>query len=50
MTEHKEVGLSINGAQSVRSEKRIIEFKNYFKQIIFKQKLGLYWQYAIYES
>ena len=33
MTEHKEVCLSINGAQSVRFEKRTIEFKNYFKQI-----------------
>ena len=33
MTEHKEVCLSINGAQSVRLEKGTIEFKNYFKQI-----------------
>ena len=33
LTEHKEVCLSINGAQSVRLEKRTIEFKNYFKQI-----------------
>ena len=32
-TEHKEVCLSINGAQSVRLEKGTIEFKNYFKQI-----------------
>ena len=31
--EHKEVCLSINGAQSVRFEKGTIEFKNYFKQI-----------------
>ena len=30
---HKEVCLSINGAQSVRLEKGTIEFKNYFKQI-----------------
>ena len=29
-TEHKKVCLSINGAESVRSEKRTIEFKNYF--------------------
>ena len=29
LTKHKEVCLSINGAQSVRT----IEFKNYFKQI-----------------
>ena len=30
LTEHKEVCLSINGAQSVRFEKGTIEFKNYF--------------------
>ena len=33
VTEHKEVCLSINGAQSVRLEKGTTEFKNYFKQI-----------------
>ena len=33
MTEHKEVCLSIKGAQSVRLEKGTIEFKNIFKQI-----------------
>ena len=33
LAEHKEVRLSINGAQSVRSEKGTIDFKNYFKQI-----------------
>ena len=33
LTEHKEVCLSINGAQYVRLEKGTIEFKNYFKQI-----------------
>ena len=33
LNEHKEVCLSINGAQSVRFEKGTIEFKNYFKQI-----------------
>ena len=32
-TEHKEICLSIDGAQSVRLEKRKIEFNNYFKQI-----------------
>ena len=32
-TKHKEVCLSINGAQSVRLEKGTIEFKNHFKQI-----------------
>ena len=33
LTEHKEVCLSINGAQSVKLEKGKIEFKNYFKQV-----------------
>ena len=33
LTEHKEVCLSINGAQSVKLEKGTIEFKNIFKQI-----------------
>ena len=33
LTNHKEVCLSINGAQSVRLEKETIEFKKYFKQI-----------------
>ena len=33
LTEHKEVCLSINRAQSVRFEKGTIEFKNYSKQI-----------------
>ena len=33
LTEHKNVCLSINGAQSVRLEKGTTEFKNYFKQI-----------------
>ena len=33
MTEHKEVCLSINGEQSIRLEKGIIDFKNCFKQI-----------------
>ena len=37
-TEHKEVCLSINGAQSVRLEKGTIEFKNHFKQIQFHLK------------
>ena len=34
LTEHKEVCLSIDGAQSARSEKGKIEFKKYFKQIL----------------
>ena len=33
LTEHKEVFLSINGAQSVRLGKRTNEFKSYLKQI-----------------
>ena len=33
LTEHKEICLSINGAQSVRLEKVATEFKNYFKQL-----------------
>ena len=33
LKEHKEVCLSINGAQSVRLEKGTIGFENYFKQI-----------------
>ena len=33
LTEHKEVCLTINGAQSVRFAKGAIAFKNYFKQI-----------------
>ena len=33
LTKHKKVCLSINSTQSIRLEKGIIEFKNYFKQI-----------------
>ena len=33
LTKHKQVCLSINGAQSVRLEKGRTEFKNYFKRI-----------------
>ena len=33
LTKHKEVSLSINGAQSVKLEKGTIEFKNAFKHI-----------------
>ena len=32
LTEHKEVCLSINGAQSTRLEKGTTKFKSYFKQ------------------
>ena len=31
LTNHKEIYLSINGAQSVKLEKGIIEFKNYLQ-------------------
>ena len=34
LNNHKEVRLSINGTQSVRLEKRTIQFKNYFKKNI----------------
>ena len=33
LIKHKENCLRINGKQSVKLEKRIIEFENYFKQI-----------------
>ena len=33
LTDHKNVCLGINGAQSVRLKKGTIEFRNYFKQI-----------------
>ena len=33
LIKHKEICLSINGKQSLKLEKEIIEFKNYFKQI-----------------
>ena len=38
LIKHKEDCLSINGQQSANSEKGIIEFKNYFKQlpVLFK--------------
>ena len=39
LTEQKELCLSINGAQSVRSEKGTIEFKSYFKQILVPFKI-----------
>ena len=37
-TEHEEVCLSINGAQTVRLQKGTIEFKTHFKQIQFHLK------------
>ena len=45
LKKHKEVCLSINGAQSVRLEKGRTEFKNYFKQIPVPLKI-----YADFES
>ena len=39
LTKHKEVCMSINGAQSVRLEKGTIKFKNYFKQIAVPFKI-----------
>ena len=39
LTKHKEVCLSINGAQSRRLEKGTIEFKKYFKQILVPFKI-----------
>ena len=41
LTKHKEVCLSINGAQSIRLENGTIKFKNYFKQILFSFKIML---------
>ena len=45
LTKHKEVRLGINGAQFVRLEKEVIEFKNDFKQIPVPFKI-----YADFES
>ena len=45
MNKHKEVCLSVNGAQPVRLEKGTIEFKCYFKQIPIPFKI-----YADFES
>ena len=39
LNNHKEVCLNINGAQSVRLEKRTIEFKYLFKQILVPFKI-----------
>ena len=39
LIKHKENCLSINGKQSVKLEKGIIEFENYFKQIPVPFKL-----------
>ena len=50
LTEHKEVCLSINGAQSVRLEKGTIEFKNYFKQIPVPFKIYADFEWRSVES
>ena len=39
LIKHKENGLSINGKQAVTLEKGIIEFENYFKQILVPLKI-----------
>ena len=39
LIKHEENCLSINGKQSIRLEKGIIEFKNYFKQILVPLKI-----------
>ena len=39
LAKHKKDCLSINGAQSIRLEKRTIEFKNYFQQIPISFKI-----------
>ena len=39
LIKHKENCLSINGKQSVKLEKGIIEFENYFKQIVVPFKI-----------
>ena len=44
LTEHKEVCLSISGAQSVRLEKGAIKFKNYFNQIPVPFKIYAYFE------
>ena len=41
LTRHKEDCLSINGVQSVRLEKRTIEFKNYSNKYLFHLKFML---------
>ena len=38
LREHKDVCLSINGAQSARSKEEKIEFKKYFKQTLVPVK------------
>ena len=44
LTKHKEICLSINGAQSKRLENGIIEFKIYFKQIPVPFKTYAYFE------
>ena len=44
LIEHKENYLSINGKQSVKLEKGIIEFKNYFKQIPVPFRIYAYFE------
>ena len=44
LTKHKEVYLTINGAQLVRLEKETTEFKNYLKQIPVPFKVYLHFE------
>ena len=50
LTKHKEVCLSVNGAQSVRLEKGTTEFKHYFKQIPVPFKAYADFEYECVES
>ena len=47
LTKHKENCLSINGKQSVKLEKGIIEFKNCFKQIAVSFKIYADFEYNL---
>ena len=47
MTEHKKGLFEHNGAQSVRLEKRKIDFKNYFKQIPVPFKIYAEFEYNL---
>ena len=47
LIKHKENCLSINGKQSIKIEKGIIEFKNYFKQIPVPFKIYADFEYNL---
>ena len=46
-TKHKEDCLSINGKQSAKLEKGIIEFENYSKQIVVPFKIYAYFECSL---